>query len=61
VNRPANKSVMPSARDSSQARTVAAQVARKAYWNSSYFGGTFDELTGAGFGRDPQRAALAQP
>jgi rhodanese-related sulfurtransferase len=27
-----------------QARTVAAEVAHKAYWNSSYFGGTFKDL-----------------
>ena len=31
-----------------QARVVAAEVAKKAYWNSSYFGGTFDELSTAG-------------
>ena len=28
-----------------QARRVAEEVAHKAYWNSSYFGGTFRELT----------------
>ena len=27
-----------------EARAVAEEVARKAYWNSSYFGGTFEEL-----------------
>ena len=27
-----------------QARTVAAEIAHKAYWNSSYFGGTFRDL-----------------
>jgi rhodanese-related sulfurtransferase len=26
------------------ARTVAQEIAKKAYWNSSYFGGTFDQL-----------------
>ncbi len=31
-----------------QARIVAAEVAKKAYWNSSYFGGTFDDLALAG-------------
>ena len=31
-----------------EARKVAEEVARKAYWNSSYFGGAFTELTGAG-------------
>jgi len=31
-------------RTAAQARTVAAEIARRAYWNSSYFGGTFDEL-----------------
>jgi rhodanese-related sulfurtransferase len=27
-----------------EARAVAAEIAKKAYWNSSYFGGTFAEL-----------------
>jgi rhodanese-related sulfurtransferase len=31
-----------------QARVVAAEIAKKAYWNSSYFGGTFDDLGLAG-------------
>jgi rhodanese-related sulfurtransferase len=31
-----------------QARSVAEQIAKTAYWNSSYFGGTFDELKRAG-------------
>jgi rhodanese-related sulfurtransferase len=26
-----------------QARVVAAEIAKKAYWNSSYFGGTFND------------------
>jgi rhodanese-related sulfurtransferase len=39
-------------RSAEQARTVAAEVARKAYWNSSYFGGTLDDLRKAGLSRD---------
>jgi rhodanese-related sulfurtransferase len=39
-------------RSAEQARAVAAEVARKAYWNSSYFGGTVDELMKAGLSRD---------
>jgi rhodanese-related sulfurtransferase len=31
-----------------QAREVAEQIARTAYWNSSYFGGSFDDLKRAG-------------
>jgi rhodanese-related sulfurtransferase len=31
-----------------QARVVAAEIAKKAYWNSSYFGGTFNDLLLAG-------------
>src|SRR6185436_11911564 len=31
-----------------QAKVVAAEIAKRAYWNSSYFGGTFDDLAGAG-------------
>jgi rhodanese-related sulfurtransferase len=31
-----------------QAAVVAAEIAKKAYWNSSYFGGTFDDLMLAG-------------
>lgn len=27
-----------------QARTVATEVARNAYWNSSYFGGTYEDI-----------------
>lgn len=30
-----------------EARKVAEEIARKAYWNSSYFGGTFAELKSA--------------
>jgi len=31
-----------------QARVVAAEIAKRAYWNSSYFGGRFDDLAAAG-------------
>jgi rhodanese-related sulfurtransferase len=31
-----------------QARVVAAEIAKKAYWNSSYFGGTFTDLLTVG-------------
>jgi rhodanese-related sulfurtransferase len=36
-----------------QARVVAAEIAKKAYWNSSYFGGTFNDLLAAGFINHP--------
>jgi rhodanese-related sulfurtransferase len=36
-----------------QARVVAAEVAKKAYWNSSYFGGTFVDLETAGYINHP--------
>ena len=32
-----------------QASVVAAEIAKKAYWNSSYFGGTLADLDAAGF------------
>lgn len=35
-------------RTAAQARAVAVEIARKAYWNSSYFGGTFEDLRSAG-------------
>jgi rhodanese-related sulfurtransferase len=31
-------------RTNEQSKAVAAEIAEKAYWNSSYFGGTFDDL-----------------
>jgi rhodanese-related sulfurtransferase len=34
------------ASNSQDARKVAEEIAKKAYWNSSYFGGTADELQG---------------
>jgi rhodanese-related sulfurtransferase len=36
------------ATDPKDARKVAEEIAKKAYWNSSYFGGTTDELRTAG-------------
>lgn len=39
------------ARTAEQASVVAAQIAKKAYWNSSYFGGTYDDLLRAGLSR----------
>jgi rhodanese-related sulfurtransferase len=36
-----------------QARVVAAEVAKKAYWNSSYFGGAFTDLEAAGYINHP--------
>jgi rhodanese-related sulfurtransferase len=32
-----------------QSRIVAAEIAKKAYWNSSYFGGTLADLVQAGY------------
>jgi rhodanese-related sulfurtransferase len=34
--------------DAKEARTVAEEVAKNAYWNSSYFGGTFEDLKKSG-------------
>ena len=36
-----------------QSRVVAAEIAKKAYWNSSYFGGTLADLLAAGFINHP--------
>ena len=36
-----------------QARIVAAEIAKKAYWNSSYFGGTLADLLAAGYVNHP--------
>ena len=36
-----------------ESRVVAAEIAKKAYWNSSYFGGTLLELQVAGFINHP--------
>lgn len=35
-------------RNAVEARTVAEEIAKTAYWNSSYFTGTFEELKRAG-------------
>ena len=35
-------------KNAEDARTAAEQIARTAYWNSSYFAGTFEELKRAG-------------
>src|SRR5262245_42238586 len=43
-----------------QARVVAAEVAKKAYWNSSYFGGTFADLETAGYVNHPPVAVAKQ-
>ena len=32
------------ANSTAEARLVAEEIAKKAYWNSSYFGGTFEKL-----------------
>jgi len=39
--------------DAAEARAVAEEIARKAYWNSSYFGGTAAEATKAALDRPP--------
>jgi rhodanese-related sulfurtransferase len=39
-------------RTAEQARVVATEIARKAYWNSSYFGGTFDDVMKARLSRN---------
>jgi ERCC4-related helicase len=36
------------ATDPNDARKVAEEIAKKAYWNSSYFGGTANELKANG-------------
>jgi rhodanese-related sulfurtransferase len=43
--------------DAAEARAVAEEIARKAYWNSSYFGGTAAEATKAALDRPPCVAA----
>jgi rhodanese-related sulfurtransferase len=35
-------------RDPGQARTAAEEIAKTAYWNSSYFGGAFEDLKRSG-------------
>jgi rhodanese-related sulfurtransferase len=51
------------ANTASEARIVAAEIAKKAYWNNSFFGGTFNDLVLAGLmirrpsrpGKDPSQ------
>jgi rhodanese-related sulfurtransferase len=38
---------------SQQAKVVAAEIAKRAYWGSSYFGGTLDDLLAAGLINHP--------
>ena len=40
-----------------QARVVAAEIAKKAYWNSSFFGGTFVDLLAGGYINHPPLAS----
>jgi len=35
-------------RNAQEARRAAEEIAKTAYWNTSYFGGTFEELKSAG-------------
>jgi rhodanese-related sulfurtransferase len=37
--------------NAAQARAVAEEIAHKAYWNSSYFGGTFRDMAGVAAAR----------
>jgi rhodanese-related sulfurtransferase len=41
--------------DAQQAKVVAAEIAKKAYWNSSYFGGTLSNLRSVGLISGPFR------
>jgi rhodanese-related sulfurtransferase len=43
------------ANDPKDARKVAEEIAKKAYWNSSYFGGTTDELQAKGLWQQKKR------
>lgn len=43
--------------DAGEARAVAEEIARKAYWNSSYFGGSAAEAAKAALDRPPCAAA----
>lgn len=40
-------------KDAAQAKVVGGEVAKRAYWGSSYFGGTFDDLLAAGLINHP--------
>ena len=46
-------------RTDEQAKVVAAEIAGKAYWNSSYFGGTFDDLAAGHYIRSLLPPAMA--
>ena len=49
-------------RTDEQAKVVATEIAGKAYWNSSYFGGTFDDLAAGHYIRAlPPPAMLPRP
>jgi len=49
-------------RTNEQAKVVATAIAGKAYWNSSYFGGTFDDLAAGHYTRAlPPPAILPHP
>jgi rhodanese-related sulfurtransferase len=49
-------------RTDEQAKVVAIEIAGKAYWNSSYFGGTFDNLAAGHYTRAlPPPAMLPRP
>jgi len=49
-------------RTNEQAKVVATEIAGKAYWNSSYFGGTFDNLAAGHYTRAlPPPARLPHP
>jgi len=49
-------------RTNEQAKVVATEIAGRAYWNSSYFGGTFDDLAAGHYTRAlPPPAMLPHP
>jgi rhodanese-related sulfurtransferase len=49
-------------RTDAQSKAVATEIAGKAYWNSSYFGGTFDDLAAGHYIRSlPPPAMVPRP
>jgi hypothetical protein len=42
-------------RTDEQSKAVATEIAEKAYWNSSYFGGAFDDLAAGHYVRSTAR------
>ena len=44
-----------------QSKAVATEIAEKAYWNCSYFGGTFDDLAAGHYLRPMAPAAAMVP